>query len=323
MTYYLGFDVAKAKLDYSLVNEQGIEQTHGKVANTEDAITALLTGMGTDYPGIATRCVVESTSTYHQLAAETAHALGVECLVINPIITKQQLKATIRGKKTDRSDALLIARLGLRGEGRLYTPEPYRLTKHLARSVQKLSIIGQAVKCYSNHVTGLLGDDLGSEAQELLQDVREAITRAKGQLQQDLATSARSSDYTLLQTITGVGPYTAASLMGEIQDISNFTSGKALIAFAGLDPKVRQSGKALNSMGRLTKRGSPYLRRSLFIAASVARQYDPQFKALYEKKRAEGKSYKVATCVVARKLLQVIRAVWLSGQPYTVPKEFT
>lgn len=124
--------------------------------------------------------------------------------------------------------------------------------------------------------------------------------------------------FRLLQTIPGVGPYIAASLIGEVQDIRRFPKAKQLIAHAGLDTKIRQSGKTLNSTGRLTKRGSSYLRRSLFIGASIARQHDPQFRALYDKKRLEGRTYKEAIVVVARKLLQVIRSVWLNGKPYVV-----
>lgn len=56
----------------------------------------------------------------------------------------------------------------------------------------------------------------------------------------------------------------------------------------------------------------------MFIAASVARRYDPNMNALYEKKRAEGKSYTVATCVVARKLVAIVHAVWLRQTPYTI-----
>ena len=323
MAYFLGFDAAKIKLDWSLINEQGIEQLYGKVANEESAIATLLLTIGGNYPGIDTTCVVESTGCYHYNLTEIAHAVGMPCLVCNPIITKQQIKATIRGKKTDRTDAVMIARLGLRGEGRLYTPEPYRSTKHLARSVQKLGMFGNAFKSYDKHITSLVEAELSVEAQVLMRGVQDAIAAARQQLYQDLATSSNGNSFRLLQTIKGIGPYIAASIIGEIQDIHNFKSAKALIAFAGLDPKIRQSGKKLNSTGRLTKRGSTYLRRSIFIAASVARQYDPQFKALYNKKRAEGKSYTVATCVVARKLLKVVRSVWLSGKPYTVPESFS
>ena len=67
-----------------------------------------------------------------------------------------------------------------------------------------------------------------------------------------------------------------------------FKSGKQLVAYAGLDPKVKQSGASLAHNTAITKRGSPYLRRAFFIAASVAQRYDPDLKAYYEKKRAEG-----------------------------------
>jgi transposase len=102
--------------------------------------------------------------------------------------------------------------------------------------------------------------------------------------------------------------------------MQRFRTAHALTAYAGLDPKIRQSGHTINSTGRLTKRGSHYLRRSLFIAAGTARQHDPYFRALYDKKRSEGKPYTVAVCVVARKLLAVIRAVWLSGGEYALAK---
>ena len=321
MTYFLGFDVSKAKLDYSLVNVQGIELVYGKVANAEiDIATLLLSLAGSYSEGIT--AVAESTGTYHYALAETAYALGIPCQVYNALLTKQQTRATIRGKKTDRTDAVMIARLGLRGEGRLYTPEPYRSTKHHARSAQKLSLFGTSFKHYHTHITSLLEDELSSEARDLMRGIAESITAARKQLYKDLAASARGEVFTRLQTVAGIGPYVAASVIGEVQDMERFTTSKALIAFAGLDPKIRQSGKALNSTGRLTKRGSTYLRRSVFIAANVARQHDPQFKALYDKKRSEGKSYTVATCVVARKLLTVVRSVWLSGQDYEIPEEF-
>ena len=322
MAYFLGFDAAKIKLDWSLINEQGIELMYGKVMNEEVAIANLLLTITDNYPDIDITSVVESTGCYHYNLVEAAQAIGMPCVVCNPIITKQQVKATIRGKKTDRTDATMVARLGLRGEGRIQAPEPYRSTKHLARCVQKLSIFGDSFNKYDKHITNLLETDLSVEAQELMRGVKVAIAAARAQLYKDLAKSANGDDFHLLQTIKGIGPYTAASIIGEVQDIHNFKSAKALIAFAGLDPKIRQSGKTLNSTGKLTKRGSTYLRRSLFIAANVSRQYDPQFKALYDKKRAEGKSYTLATCVVARKLLKVVRSVWLSGKPYAVPESF-
>ena len=105
-------------------------------------------------------------------------------------------------------------------------------------------------------------------------------------------------------------------ILVEIGDITRFKGPKQLIAYAGLDPKVLQSGKTLNCYGHLTKRGSKHLRRALFIAASVAKRCDPSFTAVYDKKRGEGKRYKEANIVVARKILRVIYSVWINDQPY-------
>lgn len=316
MIFFLGFDTAKTKYDVSLIDEQGLEQWADTIPNDVPAVAQLLLSVSGHYPGDSVTCVVESTGTYHYPLLEACHLLAVPCIVYNPLLTKQQIKATIRGKKTDRTDATMIARLGLRGEGRLHTPEPYPATKYQVRGAQKLTALSGSLQFHMDHMAKVLGEELSDTTKELLQAIQTSITAARTQLYQDMAASADSELYRLLQTITGIGPYIAASLIGEIQDMSRFKTAKALTAYAGLDPKIRQSGKVLNSTGRLTKRGSAHLRRSIFIAASVARQFDPTMKLLYSKKRAEGKSYTVATCVVARKLLTIVRAVWLSGQDY-------
>jgi transposase len=321
VTYYLGFDVAKNNLDWSLIDERGIEQAYGVVANKVDEIATLLLTVSGAFPSMHMCSVVESTSTYHYPTVDAAQAVGLPCIVCNPIITRQQIKATVRGKKTDRSDAFLVARSGWSGGGRLHTPELHMATKHYARGIQKLSILSSSFQQYKNHFTELLDGTLTPDAQEVLQGIQQAITEARKQICKDMTASAQGDVFKRLQTIPGIGPYVAASLVGEIQTMERFKTSKALTAFAGLDPKIKQSGHTLNSTGRLTKRGSSYLRRSLFIAANVSRQHDPQFKALYEKKRSEGKSYTVATCVVARKLLSVVRSVWLSNEAYVVPEK--
>jgi transposase len=318
MTFFLGCDTAKSKFDVSLINEQGLEQWGDTIINEATAIaTAILTITGA-YPDTELVCVVEATGCFHLALAETCHELGVACRVYNPVLTKQQLRATVRGKKTDKTDALMIARLGLRGEGRVYTPEPYKTTKYYVRGCQKLSVLSSTFRQYKTHICELLDGDLTDDAQELLQGIQTAIKDARAQIFKDMAASAQRPVFNRLQTIPGVGPYIAASLIGEIQDMKRFTTTKSVIAYAGLDPRIKQSGKSLNSTGKLTKRGSSYLRRSLFIAANIARQHDPQFRALYDKKRAEGKRYTVANCVVARKLLTIVRAVWLSETNYDV-----
>ena len=318
MRYFLGFDAAKLKLDMSLVDDSSTELWHDKIANDEPALSELLLTLASEYgaSGNTLTAVVEATGRYHTPLLDASLTAGVPCRVYNPLLTKQGIKASVRGKKTDRSDALLIARMGLRGEGKVYIREPYPVTKPHARSYQKLGTVDGAVSRHVAHLTAMSGDNLCETIQSVFMAIRDSIAAARKALYKELTVSAQGSTFTRLQTIPGVGPFVAASLIGEIQSMKRFSSAHTLVAYAGLDPKIRQSGKSLNSTGRLSKRGSSYLRRSIFIAANVARQHDPGLKALYDKKRAEGKGYKVANVVVARKLLTIVRAIWLSEQDY-------
>lgn len=121
---------------------------------------------------------------------------------------------------------------------------------------------------------------------------------------------------TYITTIPGVGTVTGATILGEIGDISRFENPSQLVAFAGYDPSVFESGNFKGTKNHISKRGSRYLRWALFIAADRARMHDSVFKAFYEKKRAEGKCYKVAVCAVARKLCNTIFAILRDNTPY-------
>jgi transposase len=314
MAYFLGCDVSSRKLDLSFIDGNGKQLWTDQIVNTEQDIAEFLLTATGDSPGLT--LVAEATGIYHLPLVNIAYALGIRCVMYNPLLTKQQIKATVRGKKTDKTDALMIARLGLRGEGRPYVPEAYLATKYYARGQQRLAQLGVAFKHYQDHVETLLEGQMTSEAKQALADTERAFHKAKLRFVREMAASAPPELSSLLQTIPGVGPFVAASLIGEIQDIRRFKKAKHLVAYVGLDPRIKQSGHTLNKTGHLTKRGSPHLRHSMFIAANIAKRHDPYFKALYNKKRAEGKPYTVANCAVARKLLLVARAVWMSGEKY-------
>ena len=245
--YFLGCDVSKAKLDVALINANSQELWVTTIPNEAVAIASFLLTLSGAHPDETIVLVVESTGTYHLPFVETSHTIGMPCLIYNPLITKSGIKGSVRGKKTDRTDALVIARMGLRGEGRLYTPEPFMVTKHYARSCQKLSILDSSFRQYKNHFTELLDGELTDDALAVLEDIKQAIKDARTQLYKDLATSAQGALFTRLQTIPGIGPYIASSLIGEIQTMERFTSAHALTAYAGLDPRIRQSGHTLNS----------------------------------------------------------------------------
>ena len=73
-----------------------------------------------------------------------------------------------------------------------------------------------------------------------------------------------------LMSIPGVGTVLAATILSEIDDISRFSSADKLLAYVGLDPSVKQSGEFKSSQNRMSKRGSPYLRRAIWLASTVA-----------------------------------------------------
>ena len=124
-----------------------------------------------------------------------------------------------------------------------------------------------------------------------------------------------------LHTIPGIGMIAAATILAEIGDINRFKSSSALVAFAGIDPTVRQSGEFSSTHNHMSKRGSPYLRHAIFLAATTCSFHNSPLNAYYKKKRDQGKHHLTATRAVARKLTTVIYAVLRDSKPYE-PKKF-
>ncbi|HEN9071728.1 TPA: IS110 family transposase [Streptococcus agalactiae] len=121
-----------------------------------------------------------------------------------------------------------------------------------------------------------------------------------------------------ITTIPGIGSVNAATILGEIGDIKRFSNPSKLVAYAGLDASVSQSGEYESTYNHMSKRGSPYLRRALFQSALRAEFCDPVFSDYYQKKISEGKHHLVATNAVARKLCHTIFAVLTKDEPYQV-----
>ena len=124
-----------------------------------------------------------------------------------------------------------------------------------------------------------------------------------------------------LHTIPGIGIIGAATILAEIGDISRFKNSSALVAFAGIDPTVRQSGEFNSTHNHMSKRGSPYLRHAIFLAATTCSFHNSPLNAYYKKKRDQGKHHLTAIGAVARKLTTVIYAVLRDSKPYE-PKKF-
>ncbi len=110
-------------------------------------------------------------------------------------------------------------------------------------------------------------------------------------------------------SVPGISYTLGATILSELGDIHRFSSPAKLLAFAGLDPSVYQSGKYAPSSGTMVKRGSPYLRWALIQAARLVPRFDPTFGQYLRKKLSEGKHFSVASSHVAKKLVRVIFAL--------------
>ena len=119
-----------------------------------------------------------------------------------------------------------------------------------------------------------------------------------------------------LTTIPGIGLATGAALLAEIGEIQRFPAPEKLVAYAGIDARVYQSGEFEADHAHMSKRGSPYLRHALWQAAVMAIRHDPELRAYYERKRAEGKPYGTAVGAICRKLVARIYIVLKEKRPY-------
>jgi transposase len=119
-------------------------------------------------------------------------------------------------------------------------------------------------------------------------------------------------------SIPGIGPVIGAAILGEIGDIGHFESVEKLVAYAGIDPTVYQTGQFRASEAHMSKRGSPYLRHALWLAATVAVRFDPELQAFYETKRNQGKHYGTVIGAVCRKLLARIFIILKEQRPYII-----
>jgi len=120
----------------------------------------------------------------------------------------------------------------------------------------------------------------------------------------------------VITTIPGIGDTLGAIIVSEIGDINRFDASNKLGAFAGLDVKVTQSGDFTGTKQHISKRGSPYLRRAIWLAANRAAFCDPILSEYYQSLKARGKHHLTAVGAVARKMCNIIFTILRENRPY-------
>lgn len=308
----IGFDVSKRELVGVRTDKSALIRDKIIIANNPESIRSFIDAAKDKYPHLMVAS--EATADYHRGLAEYCLKSDIPFKLLNPILTKQFTRATIRKKKTDLTDAHIIAKLALQGEGSLLnlkSLDPLKSINRTAFKIQRLTTMLSAIYQRFERVFPEDQDTL-DELAKPLPLLNMVVKNIRSSVDERIDKTTRQ----LLTSIPGIGPTIANTLITEIGDIKRFPSGKSLVAYAGLDPKVKQSGISLKHNTKLTKRGSPYLRKAAYISAYIAKRHDPELKEYFDKKTSEGKRYKEAVVATARKMLYRVYAVWKRGTPY-------
>lgn len=261
---------------------------------------------------------LESTASYHYLLCFKCSSLGFTIKVINPLTVKKQNQTSLRRVKNDPKDASLIRYCLAQGAGYEFQETADTLAlKSLVRQRNNLANyllqMNRQIKDieYKQSCLNAILPNIYKEIRPIMEEKAKALEKKLKQY--------RTREQTLLRTIPGVGPLTAAACLSEIGDIKRFPQAKQLTAYIGLDSRVHQSGISIHGKGYISKRGNKILRTRLYNAASVAVLRPNTFQAFFQKKISEGKPYKVAIVAVMNKMTRVIHSVWTNNRPFSDP----
>ena len=209
-------------------------------------------------------------------------------------------------------------------------PTPSEVARKRASSIAKLlsegsrGRLGDAkaaqVKAAAKSSVGIrLGEEAASFQIRTMVSQVEFLNATIAKVEKEVASLLEKVEPNIT-TIPGVSTTTGAQIVAEIGDVKRFRNAASIVKYAGLNSGVDESGKYSAEGVPITKHGSPYLRRSMWLAANRARQYDPKLREYYDKLRRRGKPHRVAVTAVARKLCHVVYAVMRDGEPYDPAK---
>jgi transposase len=309
----LGIDIAKAKFDVVLLWLDG-KLRRKTCPNTPAGFLELSRWLQRQGVG-RVHATLEATGTLGDALALYLYDAGHTVSVLNPAIIHAFATSQLARAKTDRGDAELIARYTVTQQPPPWTPAP-REIRELQSLVRRLDVLNIMRTQESNRLAGGPGspvvetsirtviDTLDAEIVSVQHQIRDHFTQHPGlRAQRDLLTS-----------IPGIGEATAAVLLAELF-AKRYTSARQAAAFAGLAPRVSESG-TLRSRGRLTKIGPGRLRKALYFPALTALRFNPTLRQMHTRLQAAGKPKMVIVGAAMRKLIHLAFGVLKSGRIY-------
>ena len=317
--HHAGIDVSAQTLQVALARPSHPLQ-QGTFANTPPGHRALLRWLTKG--GASVRVGVEATGLYSRGIAFALHRhRRAEVMVINPKAIKHYAQAHLQRAKTDPLDARLIADYIQRMPFQPWQP-PDEASLHLQALTRRIGQLKRdlvAERCrlqtedYRAAPTQAVADDM----QVHIRHLQRRIARLEQQAQAVVETTpAVQTAYQRLLSIPGIGPTSAVRLLAELACLPTDMKPPQWVAYAGLDPRPRQSGTSIDTPRPISKVGNKHLRTALYMPALVAVRHDHHIQAFYDQRIAAGQKPKQALVAVMRKLLHTIWGVWTYDQDF-------
>lgn len=269
------------------------------------------------------RVVLEATGTYHfDLAVFLSQTAQIEVMVINPKASRKFAEALMSKDKTDHTDAVVLVEFAERMPFQAWQrPVQNRLTlRAFARRLEALTQQKAQAKnqLHALQVTQYTPMDVLKSLDTMIEFFETQIAHLEKQalafIQSDLEIS---EPFELLLTVKGIGEKSAIALLGELLILPEDMTHKQWVAFAGLNPRLYQSGTSVNKKPRISKAGNRYLRKALYMPALSASQHDPYVSAYYcHMIEDRGLKKLQAICAIMRKLLHAIHGMFKNKQTF-------
>jgi transposase len=311
----LGLDVAKLKFNACLIREGG-KLRHRVFANSEAGFSQLAEWLAKNGAGQVHACL-EATGTYSEALAAYLHGAGHTVSVVNPAAIKAYAQSVLSRTKTDRVDASLIAGFCAERRPTAWHP-PAPEVRELQALVRRLEAVTEMRVAEENRLSaGGMVEAVRASVEEHIAYLAEQIKRTERLIRDHIGNHpGLKRRHELLDSIPGVGEATAAALLAEVPDFSQYRSARQVAAFAGLVPRERQSGSSVRGRVRLSKIGNARLRKALYFPAVTALRCSPFFQQWAEGLRQRGKSKMAMIGAAMRKLVHLAYGVLKTGKPF-------
>jgi transposase len=311
---FVGIDVSKNTLDAALLKEG--KPRHKVFANSAAGHGQLLAWLN-DNSAATVHVCLEATGTWADAIALALHEAGHQVSVVNPALIRAFGQSQLKRTKTDKADAQLIARFCQMHQPPAWSP-PAPEMRELQALVRRLESLEEMRLMEENRLTsGVTCAVVQASLEEHIGYLQEQIEKTRRQITDHIDQNPDLKQQAeLLDSIPGIGAATAALLLAELGDISHFDNARQVAAFAGLVPRIRESGSSVRSKPRLSKVGSSRLRKAMYFPAVTALRFNPLIKAMGLRLSAAGKNKMLILGAAMRKLLHIAYGVLKSRQPF-------